>query len=54
MAKFLYSVPTNNNTVDEYFDDGSIRHNVGDDGLSNEDRAQMEAQSDAYYSSLQA
>lgn len=35
----------------DYMNDlhGTVRHNVGSDGLSDEDRAQMEAESAAYH-----
>ena len=50
MRTVIKSVPTNNNSFDFYYCDGTVRHNVGSDGLSDEDRAQMEAESAAYYS----
>lgn len=32
-------IPTTNNSVEVHYSDGTIRHNVGSDELSDEDRA---------------
>ena len=38
----LFTVPRSSTTVDIHYSDGSVRHNVGGDGLSDEDREAME------------
>ncbi len=37
----MYTTPCSSTSVDIYYSDGSVRHNVGDDGLSDEDRTAM-------------
>lgn len=54
MATVIKTVATNNNSSDYHYDDGTVRHNVGSDGLSDEDRAEIQAMEDGFYAQYES